>query len=301
MTITMLRATAGMVEGIIDAVSSWQYDGAPVQVHPGDIGWNTRSSAADLADELRVWQRDGALVAVGMTDVAGDIIRMAIAPAVTEDDDFAAHLVADLSDPTRGLLAAEFASAEVRFGTAVQRLLTNEGWTAGETWTPLRRDLSDSVQPCGLRVEALSHESVRNDVVRDRVAVQRSAFPNSTFTVEKWRAMSASPAYRNARCLVAYDGSDAVAATTVWSAGVGRPGLIESLGVDASHVGKGYGTAITLAAASQLQSMGASSVTVCTPSRNVAAVATYVAAGMQRCDDVADFARPSRRGPNPSV
>jgi ribosomal protein S18 acetylase RimI-like enzyme len=132
---------------------------------------------------------------------------------------------------------------------------------------------------------------VGHDRVADRVAVQRAAFNCSTFTPGLWTVMSQSPAYRNARCLVGYDGQDnAVAAATVWSAGAGRPGLLEPMGVHRDHRGHGYGTAITLAAASALQDMGASSATVATPTSNADAVATYASAGFRRTPAVTDFA-----------
>jgi len=116
-----------------------------------------------------------------------------------------------------------------------------------------------------------------------RAAVQRASFDNSTFTDERWRAMAAGLPYADARCLVAYDDvGDAVAAVTVWSAGPGRPGLLEPLGVHREHRGHGYGKAITIAAAAALQELGSSSAIVCTQSSNVAAVATYESAGFQQ-------------------
>jgi GNAT superfamily N-acetyltransferase len=64
-------------------------------------------------------------------------------------------------------------------------------------------------------------------------------------------------AYADARCLVAYDDQDnAVAAVTVWSAGPGKPGLLEPMGVHQDHRGHRYGTAISVAAAAALQQLG---------------------------------------------
>jgi ribosomal protein S18 acetylase RimI-like enzyme len=115
---------------------------------------------------------------------------------------------------------------------------------------------------------------------------------NSSFTLERWRSMADGWPYRRARCLVGYDANDvAVAAVTVWSAGRGRPGLLEPLGVHRDHRGRGYGTGISLAAAAELREMGASSATVCTPSDNVAGVATYARAGFTVLPDVTDFRR----------
>ncbi len=106
--------------------------------------------------------------------------------------------------------------------------------------------------------------------------------------------MAAASPYRQARCLVAVDErGDAVAGVTVWSAGSGRPGLLEPMGVHRDHRGHGYGTAITVAAAAALRELGSSSATVCTRSANVGGVATYAAAGFQRLPDATDFRRPA--------
>jgi ribosomal protein S18 acetylase RimI-like enzyme len=98
--------------------------------------------------------------------------------------------------------------------------------------------------------------------------------------------------YADARCLIAYDAQNtAVAMVTVWSAGPGRPGLLEPMGVHREHRGHGYGTAITLAAAAALRQLGSSSAIVCTRSSNVGAVATYRSAGFQQLPDVPDLRR----------
>ncbi|MGA8117375.1 MAG: GNAT family N-acetyltransferase [Actinocatenispora sp.] len=295
MSITLQSATPASLDEIIDAVALWQEEGAPVQVHPGDLGWAWRFGASTLADDVRVWRRDELILAAGMVDGKGGLIRMAIAPSVDEDEAFAAQLLADLSDPGRGVLPAGRASVEARFGAAFRDLLHRSGWVADEPWTPLRRSLREPVEDCGLRIEVLDADHAEDRIVHDRVAVNRAAFPTSTFTVDRWHTLAASSTYcRRARCLVAYDrDGNAVATTTVWSAGQGRPGLIEPLGAHRDHRGHGHGRAITVAAAATLQEMGASSVTVCTPSSNVGGVAAYVSAGFEKLPDVTDFCRPS--------
>lgn len=155
---------------------------------------------------------------------------------------------------------------------------------------PARR--AGHLEPRGVRIEVVGQEQVGV-----RVAVQRAAFERSTFTEERWHAMVAGPAYAEARCLVAYDDQDiAVTAATVWSAGPARPGLLEPMGVHRNHRGHGFGTAMTVAAAAALRELGSSSATVCTPSANVGAVATYEAAGFERLPDVRDLHRGARRG-----
>jgi ribosomal protein S18 acetylase RimI-like enzyme len=290
MTMTMRRATPDSLSEIVAAVAVWQHAGGPVQLHPGDLGWNWSHGAQELAASLRVWARDGEILAVGMQDGAG-LIRMGLAPSVDEDAAFAVQVLADLSEPAQGRPAG---AVEARFGAAFRDLLHGRGWPADEPWTPLSRDLRERVPDCGLRIEVIDAFHSRDRIVQDRVAVQRAMFDNSTFTLERWRTMAAAPPYRQARCLVAYDGDGAAVATvTVWSAGEGRPGLLEPLGVHRDHRGHGYGRAITVAAAAALQEMGACSAIVCTPSSNAGGVATYVSAGFQRLPDVTDFRRPS--------
>ena len=141
---------------------------------------------------------------------------------------------------------------EAPAGALVQDLLLEDGWNTDEPWTPLRRDLTEPVQDPGVRIEVIGPEQAHV-----RAAVQRASFDGSTFTDERWHAMAAGPPYADARCLVAYDDQgNAVAAVTVWSAGPGRPGLLEPMGVHREHRGRGYGKAITVAAAAALRGAG---------------------------------------------
>lgn len=287
MSITLSTATIASLDEVAEAVASWQQDGGSVQLHPGDLGWNWSFGATHLAESVRVW-RDEQILAVGLVDDAG-LIRLGLAPSVDRDTAFAARLLADLMDPARGVLPEGSACVEARSGTAFRGLLAESGWLADESWTPLRRDLTDELEDCGLRIEVIDEHNAA-----DRVAVQRAAFANSTFSLERWHAMAAASPYRRARCLVGYDANeDAVAVATVWSAGQGRPGLLEPMGVHRDHRGHGHGTAISLAAAAALRELGASSATVCTPSDNLGGVATYAAAGFTALGDVTDFRRTS--------
>lgn len=77
----------------------------------------------------------------------------------------------------------------------------------------------------------------------------------------------------------------------MWTAGAGRPGLIEPMGVHQEHRGHGYGTVVTTAAAAALREMGCSSAIVCAEASNMGAVSTYVAAGFAAHPDVCDYAR----------
>ena len=286
MAISLNTPSIDDLDAVLEALRRWQSDDAPFQLHPGDLGWFARAGSAKTAESLRTWRRDGRLIAIGLLDGV-DLLRLTTASDHAQDDELAARLCADVSDPAAGVLPAGEAYVETPVGFLVRERLGALGWDADEQWTPLRLDLSEPVRFSGLRIEAV-------DLARaaDRVAVQRASFDNSTYTAQLWQTMSEGELFGSARDLVGYDDAgDAVAAITVWSAGVGRPGLIEPMGVHRDHRGHGFGTAITLAGAAALRELGCSSAIVCTQTSNVAGVATYRAAGFTRLPEQRDLRR----------
>ncbi|MER5863394.1 GNAT family N-acetyltransferase [Kitasatospora sp. NPDC002040] len=288
MTIVLGTPTADGVRGAMASVREWQDDEAPMQLHSGDIGWNYRFGTAETAAVLRTWSRDGRILAVGMID-SPTLVRLTVAPDAFQDGDLARRLVEDLSLPERGVLPEGAVSVEAPLGLRLHDLLGQEGWGVDEPWTPLFRDLTEPVEDPGVRIEPIGPERAQ-----DFADVLRSAFATSRPTRAYWQAMSAGPFYADARCLGAYDDQGSVAAVvTVWSAGPGRPGLVEPMGVHGDFRGRGYGRAITLAGAAALRELGASSVRVCTPSSNVGGIATYRAAGFELRPEVRDRLRPA--------
>ncbi len=86
-----------------------------------------------------------------------------------------------------------------------------------------------------------------------RVAVQKAAFVNSTFTVEKWHAMASGPSFRRELDLLARnDAGEPVAAVTAWLAGVGKCGMLEPMGTHPEHRRQGHGRRVVLAACAAL-------------------------------------------------
>ena len=267
---------------VVHVLREWQHDGAPVQLHPGDVGWFCRFGLAATAAALRVWRRDGRIRAVGLLDEP-DLLRLTIAPDALGEED----LARELADGADDVLAPGKAVISAPEEAVLQEVLAAAGWRVDEAWLPLRRDLADPVADPGVRIEAVGPARVP-----DRVAVQRAAFTRSTFTEEAWHAMASGVGYADARCLVAYDEQGAAVATvTVWSAGPGKPGLIEPMGVHADHRGQGHGTAITRAAAAALRELGSTTAIVCTPRSNGGAVATYKAAGFAELPEIRDRIR----------
>nr|ARU08080.1 hypothetical protein [uncultured bacterium] len=286
MAIVMGKPGVDGLSAAVGVLREWQYEGAPMQLHPGDLGWFWRFGAEATAAAVRTWSRDGQILAVGLLD-GPELLRLTIAPDVQQDEELAQQLVEDVTEPERGVLPAGKVFIEAPMGVLVQDLLFESGWKVDEPWTPLRRDLTEPVKDPGVRIEVIGPEQVHV-----RTAIQRASFDSSTFTDERWHAMAAGLPYADARCLVAYDDQgNGVAAATVWSAGPGKPGLLEPMGVHPAHRGHGYGKAITVAAAAALQELGSSSAIVYTPSRNVGAVATYKSAGFQQRPEIRDQCR----------
>ncbi|SDH32208.1 GNAT family N-acetyltransferase [Agrococcus jejuensis] len=276
--------SASDLPALVAELAAWQRDDAALQLHPGDLGWQQRLGAEALAGSLRTWHRDGALVALGMLD--GPVLRIAIEPHLQVDVATAEAIAADLAD---GL--AEASSIEASTDAVLHDVLAARGWTPDEAWQPLRRDLAAPVPPLadGLRIELVDAATAD-----ERVAVHRASFDGGSFDTDAWHAMAAGPAYADARCLLVRDaGGTAVAAATVWSAGAGRPGVLEPLGAHRDHRGRGLGTAIAVASAIVLRDLGASSALVCTPSSNVRGIATYRSAGFADLPERTDRRRPA--------
>ena len=259
---------------VVATLRSWQDEGAPLQLHPGDLGWFWRFGTDAVAAAVRTWTQDDELVAIGFLD-GPDALRMTVAPPAWRSDDVAQQVVADVVDPRRGVLPDGAGVVEAPNATRVHELLGEHGWPTGESWTPLRRDLREPVETTDLQVEVVAPGRTA-----DFTAVHRSAWVNDRFTDEVWGTMADGSPFADAWCLLGRDPAGVpVAGVTVWSAGPGRPGLLEPMGVHPEHRGRGHGRAICLAAAAALRSSGSSSAQVCTPTTLTSAVATYRSAG----------------------
>ena len=79
MTVEVSTPPAGSLADVLAALGSWQRDDAPIQLHPGDLGWFWRFGADVVAAALRTWSRNGTILAVGFLD-GPDVLRMTVAP-----------------------------------------------------------------------------------------------------------------------------------------------------------------------------------------------------------------------------
>jgi len=214
-----LRSPAvGELSDVVRVLREWQHTDAPMQLHPGDLGWFWQFGAEATAAAVRTWSLAGHIVAVGLLD-SPKLLRLTIAPEVQRDERLAQQVVADVAEPERGVLPAGEAAVEAPNGARVQDLLCEVGWNIDEPWTPLRRDLTEPVKKPDMRIEVVGPEQAPA-----YTALHRSSFGSPRFTEELWQAMAAGLPYADARCLLAYDDrGNAVAEVTVWSAGPGSP------------------------------------------------------------------------------
>lgn len=268
-------------------------------MHPGDLGWHSSVGPERSAKDLRVWKNGARPVALGLLDGPG-LIRLAIAPEYVADTSLAKAMACDLENPS-GLSPEGLVNVvEARGASALQSALRRRGWAEDEEWTPLVLELTgeprwERLEQSGLRTEIVDAEGSA-----EWTAVHWSSFKGTPYTDEareafmrRWYTLMTGPFSGRAQSLIGYDSTGAaVAVTTVWSAGEGRPGLVEPMGVHRDHQGKGYGVAITQAGAQALHQAGASAAAVVAENSNPAALATYTAAGFTAGASVSDLARP---------
>ena len=58
MAIVLDKPGVDALSNAVGALQEWQYDGAPMQLHPGDLGWFWRFGAEATAAAVRTWTRD---------------------------------------------------------------------------------------------------------------------------------------------------------------------------------------------------------------------------------------------------
>jgi len=193
------QSAVGQLSDVVRVLREWQHTDAPMQLHPGDLGWFWQFGAEATAAAVRTWSLAGRIVAVGLLD-SPKLLRLTVAPDVQRDERLAQQVVADVADPERGVLPAGEAAVEAPNGARVQDLLSEVGWNLDEPWTPLRRDLTEPVKEPDMRIEVVGPVQAPA-----YTAVHRSSFGSPRFTAGLWQAMATGLPYGDARCLLAYD------------------------------------------------------------------------------------------------
>ncbi len=278
MRVTADWAGRASADETVAALRGWERPGdCGWQLHAGDIGWHLRNDD-DQVDRTLLQLRDasGALAAVGLLDGPG-LLRLALDPDHLHDPALATA-VADAAEDRLGRAGTAEAYVDGPAAARWRAELARRGWDLDpDPWVHLWRPLGAA--DAERDVSRVAPVSGAADVA-DRVAVQRSAFENSTFTEARWARMSSSAAYDPRLDLLARDeDGTAVAALTAWSAGEGRCALVEPVATAAGHTRKGHGRRLLDGAAAALARVGASGVAVWTPASNEAALAAYRSAG----------------------
>ncbi|MET7839348.1 alcohol dehydrogenase catalytic domain-containing protein [Streptomyces sp. NPDC005356] len=176
MAIVMSRPGVDGLSEAVGVLRQWQYDGAPMRLHPGDLGWFWRSGAEAAAAAVRTWSRDGRILAVGLLDEP-ELLRLTIAPNARRDEELARQLVEDVTGPERGVLMEGKVYVDAPAGALVQDLLVEDGWKTAEPWTPLRHDLAEPVGDPGVRIEVIKCGRRRHLQVSRLPAIPRDPGP----------------------------------------------------------------------------------------------------------------------------
>ncbi|WP_200936821.1 GNAT family N-acetyltransferase [Leifsonia sp. Root112D2] len=103
MGIVLRKPDADGLRETAEALRDWQDDAAPMQLHPGDVGWFWRFGAEATIAAVRTWSQDGRIIAVGLLD-GDDLLRLTAAPGSQQDEQLASQLAHDVMDPERGVL-----------------------------------------------------------------------------------------------------------------------------------------------------------------------------------------------------
>jgi ribosomal protein S18 acetylase RimI-like enzyme len=282
------------LDELVSTLCTWETPGGyPLGLHVGDVGWHARLPDEQLTGTVRVLEQDAVVVAAGLFEPG--LARPRLAPGYETD----AAVCAAVADEIEGD-PDEQVWSDAAPGSLLRTTLSARGWTLDpEPWVALYRPLSATDAGLG---DALVRPVNGTQDVADRVAVQRSAFEGSTFTVEAWHRMAATTAYHPALDLLARESDGApVAAATGWSAGPGRCAILEPVGTHPEHRGGGHGRRVVLAALGALARAGASGVTVHTPADNGVAVAAYEACGLRRLHSTEALMRDRQANTKPTA
>jgi len=275
MTVFVLRAPReDEVSAIGSALVRWgASDPLATGLQAGDFGWLMREGVEALGRTCLVCVDDrDTIVACGLRE-GDDGLWLQVDPVRFFDRDVARAIVDGAVDAGVHEISCPAAPSAVRAD------LARRGATIDpDPWPHLWRPLTDDDLIAWPDVVSTESEALRTA----RIAVQRSAFETSTFSMEKWEAMAAGPLFRPELDLVALDVAGAgVSALTAWLPEGATCGVIEPMGTHRDHRRQGYGLLVLRASFAALRKLGAEGVRVGVARGNTAALATYARAGFR--------------------
>lgn len=262
------------VVAIGEALVRWGAgDSLATGMQAGDFGWLQRNGAEWITRNFLVCvDASGDILAVGFRE--GDNgLWLQIDPEHLFDAATAREIVDGVQEV--GLRDVSGPAAP----SAVRAELARRGATIDpEPWPHLWKPLSDADVVNSPGVLSTSTDAL----IAERIAVQRSAFANSTFTREKWEMMARGPLFRPTLDLVALNDVGAgVSALTAWLADGALCGVIEPMGTHRDHWRQGHGSRVLRASFATLRRMGADGVRVGVVRENTAAIAAYTSVGFR--------------------
>ncbi|MEJ7839583.1 MAG: GNAT family N-acetyltransferase [Thermomicrobiales bacterium] len=242
----------------------------------GDLGWALRHGLEEASKQLRIIRtKDNDIGAIGTLESA-TAIWLSIDPSRLMDFDLAEAI-------GESAVAAGFAEVSTASTPAlVRRALAARGYAIDPLpWVHLWKSLTDD----DIRDQPNVYSTMNPDLIERRIAVNVSAFENSTFSRAKWESMARGPSFVPQLDLVALnEEGQGVSALTAWLPGPDACGVIEPMGTHADHRRQGHGLRVLRACFAELRKLGASGVRVFTPRENDSAVAAYQAAGFRVID-----------------
>ncbi|HWK79415.1 MAG TPA: GNAT family N-acetyltransferase [Thermomicrobiales bacterium] len=239
----------------------------------GDFGWLQRNGAAWVTENFLVWDDAGGELVAGGFREGKDGLWLQIDPARVQDRDLARAIVDGAQEAGLREVSGPAAPSAVRAELAARGAAIDP-----HPWPHLWRPLTDAdlIEVADVFSTGTEH------LIGERIAVQRSAFENSTFTREKWAAMAGGPLFRPDLDLVALNGAGVgVSALTAWFPAGAGCGVIEPMGTHRDHWRQGHGSRVLRASFAALRRLGADGVRVGVERSNAAAIAAYASVGFR--------------------
>ena len=144
------------------------------------------------------------------------------------------------------------------------------------------RDLADPLPPPNLPAPHRIRHTIEADVAA-RVAVHRAAWVGSSWTIERYAALRASPAYDETLDLVVEAEPGHFAACCIcWADPISRSGSFEPVGTHPSFRGKGITRELIREGFRRLADKGLATAHTETPSFNTPAQGLYESSGFER-------------------
>ena len=288
MSWTLCPVTAGDIEEMDGVLRAWEpVGGVAAGFQSGDLGWELREGAVQLAARLRCWRDDaGNVGALGIMEGPA-ALWLSIDPARLMDLELAEAIA-------HHAMTAHLTSVSPPATPAVVRAsLGRRGYSAApDPWLFFWKPLTDADMIDVPGVFATSTPLLR----AERIRVQQLASDDHAFGMEQWQRIASGPAFRPELDLMAVnDAGEGVSALTAWLPGPRKCGIIKAVGTHPAFRRQGHARRVLQASFAALRRLGASGVHLFADRDNPAAIATYQAVGFQVLGHDTEMVQPDRQ------